>query len=162
MSLQLLHLLLCEVAFIGWITLEWQWVIRVLGVSLVIDVILSVLPIREVWLIMTHLSSWRVVLRDRLHFLLLWNYLEGFEWSFLDGVFLHEVRVYNASFFFHIEGVFFSQDASLPHLVLIFSLVVWHRAFGVRVLHKPISAAYSSASTSVSQWAAWDYIKKDE
>jgi hypothetical protein len=62
MSLQLFHLFLSEILFVSRITLKRKGIIRILRMTLMIN-ILSVLPIRELSHIAAHLLSRSIVLR---------------------------------------------------------------------------------------------------
>lgn len=71
-SFQLLHLLFCEVTLVSRVTLEWQWIVRVLRVSFVVNIFFSILPIGELGRIVTWFLSWSIILGNRFKFTLWW------------------------------------------------------------------------------------------
>ena len=76
MPLELRHLLLSEVAFVARVTLERERVVGILRVSLMVDVVLAILPVRELNLIVAHLGCRSIIFRQRF-VLTLWRlYLE--------------------------------------------------------------------------------------
>lgn len=124
MALELLHLLLCEVLLVGGVTLEGNRIVGVLGMPLVIDVILSVLPIRELGHVVTHLLRRCIVLGERSQLALGWQHFEGRESSLICSLSLHGVRVNDTSFLLQIEGIFFCHQTSDSHFVRELLLIV--------------------------------------
>lgn len=141
MSLQLIHLLLREVSLVCGISLEWNRVIRVLRVSLMINIIGPVLPVRILGLIVTHLRSRGIILWNRFQFSLWREHLERSEGRLVSGLHLHLVRIDDPRLLLEVEGVFFSEDACLVDLIWELLLVVGHGTAGIGIFNKAICAS---------------------
>lgn len=124
MSFQLLHLLFSEVALVSRVTLEWQWIVRVLRVSFVVNIFFSILPIGELGRIVTWFLCWSIILWNRFKFTLWRKYLKRCERSFVCGSKLHRMRIDNLSFFLEVKGIFLCQNTSLPYLIRKLLLVI--------------------------------------
>lgn len=98
-ALELFHLLLSEVSLVGGIALEWKRVIGVLGVSFVVNVALTVLPIRELSSVVALLQHWRVISGYGPKIALLGHYLKRLEGGSVGRVEVHGVRVNYARLF---------------------------------------------------------------
>ena len=106
-----------------------------------INIIGPVLPVRILGLIVTHLCSRRVILRNRFQFSL-WR--EDFEWSerrLVSGLHLHLMRIDDPCLLFKVEGVLFSEDACLVNLIGELLLVVGHGTAGIGIFNKAICAS---------------------
>lgn len=92
--------------------------------SLMVNVTLTVLPIRVLSRVVALLRGRGVILGDWFHVTFVRNDLEGLERSAMCRIELHRVRIDDAGLLFHVEGIFLSQDASLIDFVLEFLLIV--------------------------------------
>lgn len=124
MTLELLHLLLCEVSFVRGISLKRKRVVWVLRVALMKDIMTAVLPIRKLSLVAAHFTGRSVVLVWLLHHLLLSLDLIGLESCFLGRHHLHRVRVNDLGLLLEIEGISLSEDSCLLDLIRELFLIV--------------------------------------
>ena len=115
-----------------------------------VDVTASVLPVRELCLVMALFDDGRIVLWDRLRFPLGRLHSDGFERYLLSRAQIHGMRVDDSSLLLKVKGVFLSQDLCFLQLICKLLLVEGSSsAFRVRVTDEPVCAPHSSASTTV-------------
>ena len=157
MFLELIHLVFSKVHFVWGVSFEWKRVIWILWMTLMVDVIFTILPVRVFSLVMAHLWCGGIILVDGLE--LTW-YLLHLKWHkgrLLSGCHFHTMRVDYARLLLHVECVVFLwYDFCLLDFILEFLLVVWCCALGVRILYKPICAAVSASALVAQSWA-WYY-----
>lgn len=105
--------------------------------SLMIDVS-TILPIRVFGLVVTHLLSRGVILRQGSEFTLWGHYLKGSKSCLVSRGKLHRMRIDNSGLLLQVERVFFSEEASVINFIHVFFLVLRHRAGRIWVANKPV------------------------
>jgi len=89
-----------------------------------IDIVFSILPIREISLIVTHFGCRGIIFGDRFEISFSWLYLKWFKRSSMCRRKLHRMRINYPCLFFKIKSIFLRKDLSLLHFVIILFLVV--------------------------------------
>lgn len=143
MLFKLSHLLLCKVHLVRGVPSEGKRVVGVLRVLLVIDVALSVLPVRELRLIAAGIGNRSIIDRNGFHLPLGRPHIEGLESAFLGRRGFHRMRIDDLSLLFSIVDVFLSQETRILDLILELSLVVGDGTLRVRILYETIRAPAS-------------------
>jgi len=141
MLFELSHLLLCKVHLVRRIASKWKGVIGVLRVLLMVDVALSVLPVRELGLIAAGIRYRGIVNSNSLHVPRSRFHIEGFERGLLGCSCLHRMRVNDLGLLFPIVDVFFGEKARILNLILELPLIVGDRTFWVGVLNETVCAS---------------------
>lgn len=143
-ALELSHLPLGVVLFVGRVTREWKRIVWVLRMALMEDIVLSVVPVGEGCAVRTRLLDWLGRFLDLFLF-------GGDGFAFITSVFgfvrgdeVHPVRVNDLGLFLHIEGLFVALYVGLGQLIVVVLSVIGEQSLGVRVAHEAIGAASHS------------------
>lgn len=143
---QFFLLLLGEVLLVRRFSLEWQRIERILRMLLVENIIASILPIREVFLIATCSQYGSLLIICFLVFLFLWAHLEIFVCASTGCTEVHLMRVDDFRLFLEVEGLAFLGDDGLFVFPLEIFLVSTQEALRIWVSHKLIGASCFSST----------------
>lgn len=152
---QLASLPLCEVVFVCRSAVERQRIVRVLGVLLMEDVVLSVLPVGERCLVRARLLDGLRRLHNVCNLWLRSFSFLPFVLRFVRRLEVHLVRVDDLGLLLKIEGRLVVLHLGLPQLAMIVLSVVREESLRVGVAHKTISAT-SLSRALVPRWQRLD------
>ena len=137
---QLASLPLCEVVFVRRSSVERQRIVRELGVLLMEDVVLSVLPVGERCLVRARLLDGLRRLHNVCNLWLGSFPLLSSVLRFVRRLEVHLVRVYDLGLLLEIEGRLVVLDLGLPQFAVIVLSVVREESLRVGVAHETIRA----------------------
>lgn len=140
-ALEFTGLALGEVLFVGGATCEGQRVVRELGVLLMENIILSVVPVREGRIVGARLLNGLGRARDFLDSLRRFLSLLAPILRFVRRGQVHFVRVDNLALLLKVKGLLMALDLRLGQLLIEVLAIVGEERLGVGVAHEPVSAA---------------------
>lgn len=117
-----------------------------------VDILNSILPIREFCLVRTFLNTWSTVFLYFHWWFFVWSNLKWLKWNFISSWKFHRMWINYFVFFFRIKCFFLWKNLSLLNLWMVFFLIVGDHAFRVRILHKSIWAPVSSSYWHATIW----------
>jgi len=129
-----------------------------LGLFLVINVRMTIVPIREIsWIRTQLLSRGSILLRLSMLFFLRSD-LERLEWCLISGWSFHSMRVDNLVFFFRIKRLLLRNYKSFLILLMELFFVVRNHTLRVGILDESICASSSPIAwcTSSYKLKAWE------
>lgn len=135
------------------LTFEWKWIIWVLGVSFMVNILVTIVPIRETWLIWTGFLCRSIILVLLPYLLLLRYHLKWLVRNFICCWQLHSMWIYNLMLFFWIKSFLLRYDDCLIIFAsIIFLLIICNHCFWVWIFDKSIWTSCSSSQWLASNW----------
>ena len=122
---------------------EGQRVVRELWLLLMVNILMSIIPIRESSRVRTHLQAWSFIFRESLSFLSVRRDLERLECCCCSCTQLHLVRIDYFVLFLWVEYVFLPQNHCILAFAMEFFLIVCCNAAWIRILNEPITTSSS-------------------
>lgn len=146
------HLLFCEVVLIRRWALERKRIVRILRLSFMINILMSIVPIRETRLIRTCLLCRGITLFSSFNYFCLWLNLKRFICYFICCRKFHFMRIDDFMFFFRVESLFLGYNKTLIIFWMKLLLIIGVHCLWIRIFHKSIWTSSSSSNWLTTCW----------